>query len=469
MQTGITRRSLLGMTGSLGALASLSQAAPSAKPNIIVIVADDLGYADVGFNGCRDYDTPHLDSLAASGVRFVNGYVTHPYCSPSRAGLLTGRYQQRFGHESNPDFSPDDSSIGTPLSEVFLPEVLRRSGYRTGAVGKWHLGDAPAFLPHRRGFDEFFGFSGGGFNYYGIPNKREARNVVMRNGEPVPAGKLSYLTDDFSEEAVSFVNRNRQNPFFLYLAYNAPHAPNQAPQKYLDRASHIEYGSRSVYAAMTMAMDDGIGRVVKTLEANRIRENTLVFFVSDNGGRHDGADNRPLRGHKGILYDGGIRVPFLFSWPARLAAGKTYAHPVSALDLFPTALAAAGERGSPGKPLDGVDLTPFLTGANRLPPHDSLHWRVIGGQGYAVRQGRYKLVKRAATGRTELFDLEVDPNERRDIALERPQVLAELQRLHERWNAQMIPPLWTDGHPANVRKEYEAVIDARKRALPPQR
>lgn len=469
MTTLPTRRQILS-GAALTALTPLSRsAAPASRPNVIVILADDLGYSDLSYNGCRDFETPNIDALAASGVRFVNGYVTHPYCSPSRAGILTGRYQQRFGHESNPDFLPDDDTVGTATDEVFLSDVMKRSGYRTAAIGKWHLGDAPRFLPQQRGFDEFFGFSGGGFNYYGVPNPREPRHRVVRNGEPVPLDRINYLTDDFSDEAVSFIGRNRQNPFFLYLSYNAVHAPNQAPQMYLDRTQHIEYGARSIYAAQTVAMDDGIGHVLKALEANRLRENTLVFFLSDNGGRADSADNRPLRGHKGILYDGGIRVPFLLSWPGRLPGGRNYSQPVSALDIFPTAMAAAGVNASNGKPLDGVDLTPFLTGARRLAPHDALYWREIGGQGYAVRQGRYKLVKRAAAERIELFDLETDPNERRDLAPQRPEVVGELKRLYERWNGQLIPPRWADAHPANIWKEYDDVANTRKRALPPVR
>lgn len=462
MPEGLTRRQVL-------SAAALALPAAANRPNVVVIVADDLGYADLGYTGCRDYDTPHLDALAASGVRFTNGYVTHPYCSPSRAAILTGRYQQRFGHEANPSFSPRDDSIGTETGEVMLPAALRQAGYRSAAIGKWHLGDAPRFLPQRRGFDEFFGFSGGGYNYYGVPNPREPEHRVVRNGAPVAPSDISYLTDDFSTEAVSFIGRNRRNPFFLYLAYNAPHAPNQAPQKYLDRARHIEYGVRSVYAAQNMAMDDGVGRVMRALQNHGLRDNTLVFFLSDNGGRTDGADNRPLRGHKGLLYEGGIRVPFLLSWPGKLPAGKAYDRPVSALDIFPTALAASGAGPAPGKPLDGVDLTPFLTGAHSQPPHEALYWRVLGGQGWAVRQGRYKLMQRAATGRIELFDLDADAGERRDIAASRPEVVGELKRLYERWNAQLIPPRWSDPHGENVKKEYEGVMGVRQRALPPEK
>jgi len=290
----------------------------------------------------------------------------------------------------------------------------------------------------------------------------------MRNGRPVAASEITYLTDDFTNEAVSFIRRNREQPFFLYLAYNAVHAPDQAPQGYIDRASHIEYGQRSVYAAMNIAMDDGIGRVTEALESNGLRENTLICFVSDNGGRADVADNGPLRGHKGLLFEGGVRVPFLVSWPGRLAKGVTYDHPVSTLDFFPTAAAIAGADTSKSKLLDGVDLMPYLEGRNRAAPHDTLYWREIGGQGYAVRHGRYKLVKPAAFEHVFLFDLESDPYERRDLAQRTPEVVRELKELYARWNAHNIPPLWTDEHPQNVKREREAVVAPRQRALPPR-
>ncbi len=436
------------------------------RPNVVVIVSDDLGYADLGYHGALDFDTPHLDRFAASGVRFTNGYVSHPYCSPTRAGLLTGRYQQRFGHEHNPPYAPTSDRIGTPLDEVLLSRVMKNAGYRTAAIGKWHLGDATPFLPHNRGFDEFFGFSGGGFSYYGVPRGPDPQQHIQRNGKPVPRQQLSYLTDDFSTEAVRFIERNRNHPFFVYLAYNAVHAPNHSPQKYLDRTEHIEYGLRSVYAAMTVAMDDGVGSVVNTLEALGLRENTLVIFVNDNGGRTEGADNRPLRGHKGLLYEGGVRVPFLMSWPARLPSNLAYDKPVTSLDIFPTAAAAAGADTSGTKPLDGVNLIPFLTGENSDAPHETLYWRVIGGQGYAVRHGAYKLVKPAARDEVMLFDLAADLRETHDIAAAKPAIVKQLRALYKAWNAELAEPLWTDPHAENVEKERNRVMDQRRRALP---
>ena len=459
------------MTGIASVACMAPHAAPQGgrKPNVIFILADDLGYADVGFQGARDFETPNLDRLAASGVRFTNAYVTHPYCSPSRAAILTGRYQQRFGHEHNPPYRPEDDSIGTPVDEVFLSQTMRDAGYRTAAIGKWHLGDAKRFLPQSRGFDEFFGFSGGGFNYYGVGGRGERATHIIRNGETVPPAQISYLTDDFTDEAVSFINRNRERPFFLYLAYNAVHAPDQAPQKYIDRASHIEFGQRSVYAAMAIAMDDGVGRVIEALEKTGLRENTLVCFLSDNGGRRDIADNFPLRGHKGLLFEGGVRVPFVMSWPGRLPKETKYDHPVSSLDLFPTAASIAGASTAKSKPLDGINLIPFLTGQNRSAPHESLYWREIGGQGYAVRHGRYKLVKPAAVDHEFLFDLDDDPYERRDLSAAKPAVVTELRELYTRWNKTNVAPLWTDEHAENVKKERESVLAPRLKALPPRK
>ncbi|QDU59333.1 Arylsulfatase precursor [Planctomycetes bacterium Pan216] len=433
------------------------------KPNVIVIVADDLGYADVSYQGCRDFDTPHLDALAASGVDFTNGYVTHPYCSPSRAGILTGRYQQRFGHEHNPPFAPEDDSIGTPTDEVFLGQLLKRSGYATAAIGKWHLGDAPKFLPHHRGFDEFFGFSAGGHDYYG--RTRGPHRRIQRNDKTVTAEEITYLTDDFTDEAVSFVERHQSEPFFLYLAYNAPHSPNHATQHYLDRTWHIEDGFRTVYAAMILGVDDGVGRLMTTLDQLDLRERTLVFFISDNGGRL-GSDNRPLRGHKGMLFEGGIRVPFLASWPGHLPKGVDYDEPVSALDIFATAAAIAGADTSAIKPLDGVDLMPYLTGEKKGSPHDALYWRVIGGQGWAIREGDYKLVNAAALDKRQLFDLAHDPRETHDLSKEHPEIVSQLKNRYDTWNSQLTAPRWTDPHEVNVAKEHKAVMDARDKALP---
>lgn len=280
------------------------------QPNVIIVLTDDQGWADVGFNGATDIPTPHLDRLASEGVIFTNGYVSHPYCSPSRAGLLTGRYQARFGHDCNMPYNTvNDESIGTPLSEIMLSEALKEQGYRTSAIGKWHVGDHPDLHPPAQGFDHWFGFAGGNMNYWGIP--RGPLRTVVRNRKPVPPAELTYLTDDFTNEAIDFITKGQEQPFFIYLAYNAPHAPDHATGKYLEQTKHIEYSGRSIYGAMVNAVDAGVGRIDSTLVANGIKDNTLIVFLSDNGGRGQWADNRPNRGFKGMLFEGGIKVPFL--------------------------------------------------------------------------------------------------------------------------------------------------------------
>lgn len=445
--------------------------APAAepRPNIVIILADDLGWSDVGFNGCREIPTPHLDRLAESGIVFTSGYSSHPYCSPSRAGLLTGRYQQRFGHECNPGAIDDDPTEGLPLEETLLSDRLRRAGYRTGAVGKWHLGDAPEFWPTQRGFDEWFGFSGGGLSYWGDLGNRPPTRGVVRNGEPVPKSNLTHLTDDFSREAVAFIERNQADPFFLYLAYNAPHAPDHATRAHLKLTEHIEYGGRAVYGAMVAGMDAGIGQVIQALENTGLRERTLVFFYSDNGGRTEHAVNFPFRGHKGMLFEGGIRVPFCVSWPGVLLEGQRYDHAVSALDILPTALAAAQAPIPVSPPLDGVDLLPYLTGKTLSPPHPSLYWRYAVGNGvfgYAIREGDYKLVYSHYKDRSLLFDLSTDPYEQRDLADAQPDRVRRMADRYRAWDRTLRAPLWLDPHGANVTKEEakrQAVVDQASR------
>jgi len=444
----------------VGVLFAISTEVQAKNPNVIVIVSDDQGWSDVGFNGCREIPTPNLDALAESGVTFETGYASHPYCSPSRAGLLAGRYQQRFGHECNPGAhggGDDNLEVeGLPLTETLLPEVFLGAGYRTGAIGKWHLGDAQKFWPTERGFEEWFGFSGGGLSYWGDLGKKPPLQGVLRNGEVVPKDELTYLTDDFSKEAVNFVERNRDEPFFLYLAYNAPHAPDQVTRKHLEKTSHIEYGGRAVYGAMVAAMDEGIGRLMNALKEQKLYDNTIIFFYSDNGGRATLARNFPYRGHKGMLFEGGIRVPFCVSWPAAIEGGRRYTEPVTALDIFPTVLAAADIQTPGDLDLDGVNLLPYLKGSKQGRPHETLYWRYACGDdtyGYAVRDGDWKLVYSVYKGRHLLFDLKADPWERDDLADQKPVVVEKLTGLYQAWDRELKQPLWLDPHGVNVHKE----------------
>jgi len=322
-------------------------------PNIVVIVVDDLGYGDLGAYGGTDIPTPNIDALAAGGIRFTDAYVTGPYCSPTRAGLLTGRYPQRFGHEFNIGVTPAHRDVGLPLDQTTMADRLKAAGYRTALIGKWHLGAAPPFFPTRRGFDEFFGFLTGAHSYVG-PTAQI--NPIYDGSEIVRA--IPYLTDTLASRAVEFIHRNRSQPFFLYLAFNAPHVPLQATEKYRARVSQIADPERRTYAAMLSALDDGIGRTLEALRAEQLEGETLIFFFSDNGGPlgddWNGASNRPLRGDKSTTWEGGIRVPFVIRWKGRLPAGRTEARPIIQLDVLPTVLAAAGVAGPPDGHLDGV-------------------------------------------------------------------------------------------------------------------
>lgn len=434
------------------------------QPNIIIVLTDDQGWADVGFNGATDIPTDNLDRIAKEGVIFSNGYVSHPYCSPSRAGLLTGRYQARFGHDCNlPYQGENDTSIGTPLSEKMISEALKEQGYRTAAIGKWHVGDHPDLQPNAQGFDHWFGFPGGNMNFWGYP--QSPIKTILRNGEQVSQDELSYLTDDFTEEAINFINQDKDKPFFIYLAYNAPHAPDHATEQYLENTKHIEYGGRSVYAAMVNGVDIGVGKIDSTLVANGIKDNTIIAFLSDNGGRKEHADNRPNRGHKGMLFEGGIKVPFFISWPDGLKGNQVYDNPIISLDLFPTALAVAGGDVAKETQLDGVNLLPFIDGSNDSKPHDKMFWRSVGGFEYATRIGDYKLYKSAYKDKTLLFDLKNDPLERIDIAHNKPEVIAELEKAYADWDSKNLEPGWVDPHPENVIKEEKLFQATRNKSL----
>ncbi|MCE2806753.1 MAG: sulfatase-like hydrolase/transferase [Gemmataceae bacterium] len=375
------------------------------RPNIVVIVGDDMGYADVGFHGCADIPTPHLDALAKSGTRCASGYVSGPYCSPTRAGLLTGKYQTRFGHEFNPGNGPKQ---GLPLTEKTLANHLKAAGYRTALIGKWHLGSSADHHPQKRGFDEFYGFLGGAHDYF-------QPKGVFRGTDP--AGKRDenpYLTDSLARESVDFITRNKNNPFFLYLAFNAVHTPLQADEARLKKYAAIADPKRRTYAAMMSAMDDAIGTVTSRLKDSGLDKNTLVFFFSDNGGPTmpgttlNGSINKPLRGSKRTTLEGGVRVPFLAAWP---------------------------------------NLLPHLQGKQTNEPHPVLHWRF--GKQMAIRQGDWKLVRHdlAAEGAkgvspTRLYHLKNDPGESTDLSEKHPDKVKELQTAWDNWNQVNAKPLW---------------------------
>lgn len=426
----------------LSALAGHSLSAES-KPNILVIVSDDQGYSDAGFNGCKDIPTPHLDALAKSGLRCTSGYVTHPFCSPTRAALMTGRYQQRFGHENNPAYKPQDASEGLPLTEKLLPSYLVTAGVKTGWVGKWHLGATPAHAPWKRGFSESFGFIGGGHQFLDWQQKNEEYNIsLVRDGSPIEVPE--HLTTRFGSEASAFIQRHAAEPWFLYLAFNAPHTPHQPTAEELAKFSSIEDPLRRKYAAQIGMMDSAIGQILLQLDATGQRQRTLIFFFSDNGGPlvakgNSAPNNTPLRGGKGQLYEGGVRVPFLISWPGNLPSGKDYDFPVSSLDVFATSLALAGVSMPNDVPHDGVNLIPFLKGEAKTAPHTRLFWRVGGGTAHAVREGNWKLL-RAKGKPPELYDLAADISEKSDQSASQPEVVMRLSAELDAWDKQLIAP-----------------------------
>ena len=444
--------------GLLTLAAACAPAQTKRKPNLIIILADDLGYGDVGCYGSPDVATPNIDALARAGIRFTNGYVTNCVCSPTRAGIMTGRYQQRYGHEFNigPARREIVEKLGLPVSEITLPQMLKQGGYATGMVGKWHLGAIPGMTPMDRGFDEFFGFLHGANSYITrktnggatIPDAGEGAvlsQILEKRVNPVfrgrdPFDEPDYLTDAFGREAVAFIDRHKKDPFFLYLPFNAVHEPLQTTAKYLDRVAHIKDPRHRTLASMTVAMDDNIGKVTAKLRESGLENDTLIFFLSDNGCptyTHAGS-NGPLSGSKCTLFEGGFRVPFVVKWTGKLPAGKVVHRMVSSLDIVPTFLTAAQVKPPADRELDGVDLVPYLTGGNAKSPHEILFWR--NGPNSAVRRGNWKLMQIGISSR--LYDLSKDIGEKTNLAANHPEVVRELRAAWIAWNAKMIAPKW---------------------------
>ena len=417
-----------------------------------MIVADDLGYEDLGLQNSPDVLTPHIDSIGVNGIQCSSAYITAPVCSPSRAGLLTGRYQNRFGFE----FLVNDVSIikegvtnGLPATETTIAERLREHGYVTGCIGKWHLGVEEESFPTQVGFDEFYGTLGQG-NYF-APNLIDTR--IDNKPRKVKAPDY-YLTDDYAERAEEFIKAHQKRPFFLYLPHYAVHKPHDVTPKYQQRFRHIKEPVRHNYVSMLSAMDDAVGRVLAALRRCEIEDNTLIVFFSDNGGT-TGSSNLPLSGRKGGTWEGGIRTPFLVQWKNRFEGGQRVDGIVSSLDLYPTALAAAGVNLEPEWELDGINLLPFLEGKKRGLSTRTLYWRF--GTQWAIRKGPWKLLKArearggniqiANTGPIRLFNLDTDISERNDLAGSMRQKAENLQRRWEAWNATLPEPSW---HPQPI-------------------
>jgi arylsulfatase A-like enzyme len=416
------------------------------KPNLVIFYADDLGWGETGAQGNQDIPTPHIDSIAKNGVRFTQGYVAATYCSPSRAGLLTGRYPTRFGHE----FNSVHNKSGLHLQETTLAERLKTLGYSTTCVGKWHLGNGLEYRPTKRGFDEFYGTLGN------TPFFHPANFVDSRISDATRKidDDSFYTTEAYCDRAIDCIERNKSKPMFIYLPFNAQHAPLEAPQKYLDRFPNITNEKRKMFAAMMSAMDDTIGRVMAKIAAIGQEENTLYFFIGDNGGptQQTSSKNGGLRGFKMTTFEGGPRVPFFAQWKGKIPAGTTYEFPVLNLDVLPTIVTAAGGRVAPEWKLDGVDLMPFLLGQNKSRPHEQLYWRC--GQQWAVRQGDLKLVvSRGGSGTPELYDLAADYAESKNLASIQPEKVKELQSLWDKWSAEQAEPSSLEETPQNGNKK----------------
>ncbi|WP_146453712.1 sulfatase [Rubripirellula tenax] len=467
----------------LFALTQVAYAAgESSGPNVLFIIADDLGYGELGCYGGTEIPTPHLDALAVGGARFTDGYVTAPFCAASRAAIMTGRYQTRFGFEFNPIGAKNAyPGIGLPTNESTIADAMRGAGYATGLVGKWHLGGTAPFHPQRRGFDEFFGFLHEGHFFVepsaddvttwlrrkALPDGHSGRwvsrdgktiwtdhmghneppydadNPVMRSSQPVVIQK--HLTDAFADESIDFIKRHADQPFFLCLSYNAVHSPMQADENYRKKFASIDDIHRRIFAAMLGHLDDSIGQIMGEIENAGLRENTMVIFLSDNGGptKELTSSNAPLRGGKGELYEGGVRVPMMVSWPGKIAP-RVIEHPVTSMDLMATAVAVSGDRsGSPQEPaIDGVDLMPLMTRGVALAPRP-IHWRV--GDRHATRIGPWKIVRRLdrqGEGDWQLYQLADDIGESKNLAAAEPDKVRELSQAWRHWNAEQVAPAW---------------------------
>lgn len=428
------------MAGILAGATAYAPAGENQPPNVIVILADDLGYADLGCQGSPDVKTPYIDSLASNGVRCTDGYVTAPQCAPSRAALLAGRYQNRFGLESN-EFSYHP---GLPRTETLISDRMKELGYTTGYIGKWGVSSKRHSYPAQRGFDESF-WNQDGNRYF--PESASEHNVQMHRGND-PVQLKEYSTDVFGREAVEFIERHADEPFFLFISFITPHEPMEAKEQDLARFPDVKDPRRKTFLAMMANLDDNVGKILDAVRQSGRENETLIIFISDNGGYPGNASrNDPFSGTKSQMLEGGIRVPFIMQWKNRLPGGRVYNQSVSALDILPTAVAAAGGKILSSWRLDGVNLLPHLSGQEATPPHDVLFWKFFSPlakpeqHGWAVRQGDWKLVRNGwARTRVALYNLKDDPAEKKNLADRFPEKVTELRNAWEAWDVDNITP-----------------------------
>lgn len=428
------------------------------KPNIVLLFADDAGYADFGFHGSKIMKTPNLDKLAEQGVRFTQGYVSDPTCGPSRAGLITGKYQQRFGFEENnvPSFmskvsAVDGREMGVPVEEITIADYLKKLGYVTSFYGKWHLGGDDRFHPTKRGFDEFYGFRGGARSYFPYSKAQASKMDLMERGFANFVEPEQYLTDALAKEAISFIEKNTKakKPFFTILSFNAVHTPMDATEEDLKQFPELK-DKRKTVAAMTLALDRACGKVLNKIKELGIEKNTIIVFTNDNGGPTDknGGVNYPLSGTKSSHLEGGIRVPFLMKWPGKIQPNTTYDFPISTLDLLPTFFAVGGGDTKTMKDIDGVDLLPYVNGANKERPHEVLFWKK-DARG-VIRKGDWKLI-RYPDRPAELYNIPEDISETNNIVSEHPEMVKEMFKELFQWELTLERPRWM------LKKSFEKV------------
>ncbi|BCX48775.1 arylsulfatase [Haloferula helveola] len=423
----------------------LSAAASDTPPNIVLLYSDDAGFADFGFQpNCRDdvkQLTPRISSIAKEGVRLTNGYMSGCVCSPSRAGMMTGRYQGRFGYDNN---LPPGTESGLSLEETFGVKRLQKLGYETALIGKWHLGYPDEYHPNKRGFDLFHGLLQGSRPYFPMP-KPTPHRVIQRNGKPTD--EIGYVTDRLGDAACDFIKANKERPFFVFLSFTAPHGPLQPKPEDAAKLSSIEKKGRRNYAGLLVSLDANVGKVLDCLKSEGLEDNTIVIFTNDNGGQTQlGANNFPLKGKKGQLTEGGVRVPWAIRWPGKIKPGSVIDDPIISLDLVPTFVEAAGAAIEDSWKLDGVPLTQRLQGCEALAERP-LFWRQHGSSGNrSMRLGNWKLHHNRKAGlKPELYDLSADIGEKTDLAGKEPEQVKKMLAQLDAWESELTEPLWGPG------------------------